>query len=65
MPKHDAQIIGLAGFTLIGSILEELESMNRGTKARILANAKAACQAEAANNPGGNAAAMLAVINEI
>lgn len=62
---HTAEDVGMAAFSLIGGILDELERQHPGSKQRILNGCKVACQQQIATNPGGNAANILNVINMI
>lgn len=65
MQNHPAEVVGLAGFVMLGPILNELESISPGAKARILATAKASLVHVIHNQPGGEAAAILAVLDEM
>jgi len=62
---HSAESVGLAAFSLLWCILDELEAEHPGSKRRILDASKAACHRALAENPDGNASALLEVINKI
>lgn len=50
---HSPEILGLAGFVLVGQILEELERQQPGSKERILERAKSDMAPYAVLKDGG------------
>jgi hypothetical protein len=60
---HSAEVIGMAAFSLVGAILEELDKQHPGSKARILADVRSETSANAAAHPTGNSPAILEILN--
>jgi len=65
MKNHSAEVVGLAGFVLLGPILNELERLSPGVKLRVLEDAKASVVQSIHTQPGGQGGAILAVLDEM
>jgi hypothetical protein len=62
---HSAEMIGLAGWVLVDTLLRELEKSDPGIRKRVFQKAIADNQAAARMDPGGNAAAIVAVLQSV
>lgn len=65
MKNHSAEAVGLAGFVLLGPILNELERLSPGAKLRVLEDAKASVVQAIHTQQGAQGGAILAVLDDM